>query len=159
MVSALLSAVPLLGILAAFVYAAVTGAALFRTRGLVSSLGVASTLAGLTVGRLLDRFLALPRELDDWVNYRGPVDVQVSTKGERFLAVLSVEVALLFLFAAAISFLAIALIRRDAAAKARGAGPDPFPPLAALFACAICITARAKLSICLAFLLAKAHLL
>ncbi len=158
MVTVLLSVVPLLCILAAFVYAAVTGAALFRSRGLVSSLGVASTLAGLTVGRLLDRFLTLPRELDDWVNYRGPVDVQVSTKGERFLAVLSVEVALLFLFAAAISFLAITLIRRDAG-RGRGAASDPFALLAALFACAICITARGKLSICLAYLLARAHLL
>jgi hypothetical protein len=158
MVGALLSAVPLLCILAAFVYAAVTGAALFRARGLVSTLGVASTLAGLTVGRLLDRFLSLPREMDDWVNYRGPFTVQVSTKGERFLAVLSVEVALLFLFAAAISFLAMALIRRDAAGKARAAS-DPFALLAALFACAICITARSKLSVCVAFLLAKAHLL
>jgi hypothetical protein len=158
-VTALLSAVPLLCILAAFVYAAVIGAALFRSRGLVSSLGVASTLAGLAVGRFLDRFLTLPRELDDWVNYRGPVNVQVSTKGERFLAVLSVEVALLFLFAAAISFLAVALIRRDAAGRARGAPSDPFVPLAALFACAICITARSKLSIGVAFLLARAHLL
>jgi hypothetical protein len=74
--------------------------------------------------------------------------------------VFSVEVALLFLFAAVIAFLAITLIRRDAAAQARTASrPGALPLLATLFVFAVCITARAKLAPFLAYLMAKAHLI
>lgn len=160
MMTPLLSAFPALCLFAALVYAVVAGAALYRSSGFVSVLGIAVTLAGLAAGRLLDRFAALPRNLDDWVNYRGPVDLQVSTRGERFLAVLSVEAALLFMLAAAISFVAIRLIKRDAAGRSRSEAPSrQFAPLAALFVLAFGLTARGKLAVYLAYMLAKAHLL
>jgi hypothetical protein len=159
MIAPLLSALPLFCILAAFLYAAVTGARLYRSNGFISVLGVAVTLAGLTLGRLLDR-VPLPHSLDDWVNYRGPLDHQISTKGERFLAILSVEVALLFLLASAVSFLAVLVIKRDASGASRtDTRMRKAAPLVALFAFAVGIPARAKISVYLAFLLAKAHLL
>jgi hypothetical protein len=160
MVTALLSALPLVSILAAFIYAAVTGASLYRSSGFVSVLGVAVTLAGLTLGRLLDRFVSLPRGLDDWVNYRDAADSQAITRSDRFLAVFSVEVALLFVFAAIISFVAVALINRDAGGRTRSLPRSrQFAPLGALFVVAVGLTARGKLALCAAYLLARAHLL
>jgi uncharacterized Tic20 family protein len=102
----------------------------------------------------------MPRHLDDWINYRDEANNQVSTRGDRFLAVLSVEVALLFLFAAVIGFLAVTLVRRDAAAQLRPlARRHGFRTLAALFALAVGITVRSKLAALLAFLMAKGNLL
>ena len=155
----LLSVVPLLSIFAVFVYAAVTGIRMYRASGRVSVLGVAIAVGGLTLGRLVDRFGMLPQDLDDWVNYRGG-STQVSTGAERFLAVMSVEVALLFVFAAVIALLAIALIRRDSEPQAALEGrPKGFLLLGALFVFAVALAARSKLAVFLAFLLAKAHLI
>jgi len=160
MVTLLLSVIPVACLLSAFAYAAVAGARLHGSNGFLSVLGVAVTLAGLTLGRLLDRFTPLPRAMDDWINYRGPVDYEVTIKGDRYLAVLSVEVALLFLFAAALSFLAVVLIKRDAAGASR-TGPlsRHLGPVAAMFVFAVGITARSKLALYLAYVLARAHLL
>jgi hypothetical protein len=160
MVNLLLTAFPLLCLLGAFVYAALTGVRLYRASGFVSVLAVAVMLAGLTAGRLVDRFVSLPREMDDWVNYRDTADIQISTKGDRFLAVLSVEVAVMFLFAAAVSLLAVWLLRRDETRASRP-GPHSLHPglLVSLFAFAVGLTARSKIAIYLAYVLARAHLL
>ena len=160
MVTTLLTTVPILCLRAVFIYSAVAGASLYRSKGFTSVLGIAVTLAGLTAGRMLDRFVPLPRYLDDWMNYRDSVSFQITTKGERFLAVLSVEVAVMFTFAALVSFIGITLIRRDATGTARAASKSrKLAPMIALFVFAICLTARAKLSVGLAYLLAKANLL
>jgi MFS family permease len=160
MVTLLLSVLPVLCVATAFVYAVVVGGALLRTSGFVSALAVAATLAGLALGRLLDRFVALPRELDDWVNYRGGVDPQISMRGERFLAILSVESAALFILASCAAILAVWLVKRDAEGRTRSETPPRrMAPLAALFVLAVAITARSKLAVCVAFALAKAHLL
>jgi hypothetical protein len=160
MTTLLLSVLPLLSIFAVFVYAGVTGLRMYRASGRVSVLGVAIALGGLTLGRLVDRFGVLPRDLDDWVNYRGSESSQVSTGAERFLAVMSVEVALLFLFAAVIALLAIALIRRDSEPQAgTEVRPKGMLLLGALFVFAVALAARSKLAVFLAFLLAKVHLI
>jgi hypothetical protein len=156
----LLSVLPLLSIFGVFVYAAVTGIRMFRSSGKVAVLGVAIAVAGLTVGRLVDRLGVLPRSMDDWINYRGGESSQVSTGAERFLVVMSVEVALLFVFAAVIAFLAITLIRRDAEPRAAPeAGPTALVLLSGLFVFAVAIAARTKLAVFLAYLLAKGHLI
>jgi hypothetical protein len=84
----------------------------------------------------------------------------VTTKGERFLTVMSVEVSLLFLFAALISILAVTLIKRDVTPVTT---PAPRSPqgglLLILFAASVGIAGRAKIAAYLAFLLAKANLL
>ncbi len=149
MTSLLLSVLPLAAMTAVFVYALTAGLRLYRASGQVAILGVATTIAGLTLGRLIDR-LPLPREVEDWKNLGA----------DQFLDLLRVEVALLFLFAATLSFLAITLLRRDAAGQAR---PETrarqLPLLGALFAFAVGLTARSKLAALLAFALAKGHLL
>jgi hypothetical protein len=156
----LLSVLPLLSILGVFIYSCIVGVRMFRASGRVSVLGVAIALAGLTLGRLVDRLGVLPQDLDDWVNYRGGEGSPVSTGGERFLAVLSVEVALLFVFAAVIALLAIALIRRDSDPRALPAARPSVPMLlGALFVFAVALAARSKLAVFLAFLLAKVHLI
>jgi hypothetical protein len=156
----LLSVLPLLSIVGVFVYASATGIRMLRDSGRVSVLGVAIAVAGLTVGRLVDRFGVLPQALDDWMNYRDGPGSQASTGAERFLAVLSVEVALLFVFAAVIALLAIMLIRRDIEPRAV---PQPRPTalvlLGALFVFAVAIAARTKLAVFLAYLMAKVHLI
>lgn len=159
MATLLLSVLPILSVLAVFVYALGVGLRMYRASGQASVLGVAATIAGLTAGRLLDRFIPLPRGLDDWVNYRDGAADQLSDRGERFLVVLSVEVALLFLLAAAISFLAITLIRRDAGPRRPVDRRRELPLLGLLALLAVGITARSKLAVLLAFLMAKAHLL
>jgi hypothetical protein len=160
MTTLLLSVLPILSILAVFAYAAVVGSRMYRSSGQASILGVAMALAGFTVGRLIERFGTLPQDLDDWVNYRDGANHLVTTQGERSLAVLSVEVAILFTFAAVIAFLAITLVRRDAAALHRPvARSSEVPLLATIFIFAVGVTARSKLAAVLAFMLAKAHLL
>jgi hypothetical protein len=160
MTTLLLSVLPLLSISGVFVYASIAVIRMFRASGRVSVLGVAIAVAGLTLGRLVDRFGVLPQDLDDWVNYRGGEASQVSTGAERFLAVLSVEVALLFVFAGVIALLAIALIRRDVEPRAvPKPRPGVFVLLAALFVFAVALAARSKLAVFLAFLLAKVHLI
>jgi hypothetical protein len=160
MVTLLLSVIPIACLLAAFAYAAVAGAKLHGSNGFLSVLGVAFTLVGLTLGRLLDRFTPTPRVMDDWLNYRGQVDYEVSSRGDRYLAVLSVEVAVLFIFAAALSTLAVVLIKRDAAGGSLpGRLPRQIGPLAAMFVFAVGMAARSKLALYLAFVLARAHLL
>jgi hypothetical protein len=160
MVTALLSVLPVLCVIAAFVYAGTVGMRLYRANGFISGIAIAVTLVGLAFGRILNRFVSLPRELEDWVNYRGGVDPQISTKGERFLAVLSVESALLFILAAIAAALAISVFKGDAEGTTRsGTRAQKTAPLAALFVVAIAITARSKLAICAAYILAKAHLL
>jgi hypothetical protein len=156
----LLSTLPLLCILASLAYAAVVGTRVYKATGFISVLGVAAGLLGAYVGRFLDRFIPLPRDVDDWVNYRGLVDYQVKATGERYLAILSVEAAVLFLLASAFTFLAVNMIRRDALGQSRGdKGPSRFAVLGGLFILALCLTYRGKLAACLAFLLAKAGLL
>jgi hypothetical protein len=156
----LLSVLPILSVLSVFAYAAATGIQMYRVKGQSSVLGIAVALAGFTAGRLLDRFAALPRGLDDWVNYRDQTNNAAVTRGDRLLAVLSVEVALLFLFAAVIGLVAIWLVRRDLAPPCGPAAPSgERRVLAALFVLAVGITARAKLATFLAFLMAKGHLL
>jgi hypothetical protein len=160
MVNLLLTAFPILCLCGAFVYAALMGARLYKGSGFVSALAIAVVLAGLTLGRLIDRFVPLPGRLDDWVNYRGAAQVQISTQGDRYLAVLSVEVAVMFVLAAAVAFLAIALLKKDATRASRP-GPNSLHPgiLTAMFAFAVGLTARTKIAICLAYALARAHLL
>src|SRR5580698_8108079 len=156
MVTLLLSALPIACLLAAFAYAAFAGAKLQGSNGFLSVLGVAVTLAGLTLGRLLDRFTPTPRVMDDWVNYRGHVDYEVSIRGDRYLAVLSVEVAVLFIFAAVLSTLAVVVIRRDAAGGSRpGNLSRQLGPLATMFVFAVGMAARSKLALYLAFVLAR----
>lgn len=156
----ILSFIPLLCVLAAWVYASLVGVRLYRKTGKASVLGVAVAMLGMILGRLLDRFVPLVSGLDDWVNYRGAYTEQVTTKGERFLAVMSVEVDLLFLFAALISVLAVTLIRRDVTPQTPPA-PRSIQAgvLLALFAASVGIAGRAKIAAYLAFLLAKANLL
>src|SRR5580700_9036899 len=160
MVTLLLSAFPIACLLSAFAYAAVAGAKLHGSNGFLSVLGVAVTLAGLTLGRLIDRFMPVPRVMDDWVNYRGQVDYEVSSRGDRYLAVLSVEIAVIFIFAAALSTMAVVLIKRDAAGGSLpGRLSRQTGTLAALFVFAVGAAARSKLALFLAFMLARAHLL
>jgi hypothetical protein len=160
MTTLLLSVLPIAGIAAVFLYALVTGLRMYRSNGQVSIFGVAATIAGFAVGRIADRFLALPRYLDDWVNYRDGPASQASTGSVRFLAILSVEVALLFLFAAAVGLVVITLIRRDFARQSHpGERSLELPLLGGLFAFAVGITARAKLAALLAFAMARSHLL
>jgi hypothetical protein len=150
MATLLLSVLPVASIMAAFAYSLAYGIRMYRSSGQVSILGVASTIAGLALGRLADRNISLPRRVDDWVN----------SGVDHFLALLRVEVALLFLFAAVVSFLAITLLRRDADGRARPAGRSRLLPLLGmLFAFAIGITARSKLAALLAYLMEKGHLL
>jgi hypothetical protein len=150
MATLLLSALPVASIMAVFVYAFTAGLRMYRSNGQVSILGVAFTIAGLTLGRLVDRYISLPHEVDEWVN----------SGADSFLALLRVEVALLFLFAAVMSFLAITLISRDAEGQLHPETRSRQVPLLwALFAFAIGITARSKLAAFLAYLMAKAHLL
>ena len=156
----ILSYIPLLCILAALVYAALVGVRLYRETGKSSALGVAVAMLGMILGRLLDRFVPLVSGLDDWVNYRGKYTEQVTTRGDRFLAIMSLEVALLFLFAALISILAVTLIKRDVLPQTPPAPRSPQSGLLlVLFAAAVGIASRAKIAAYLAFLLAKANLL
>jgi prepilin signal peptidase PulO-like enzyme (type II secretory pathway) len=155
----LLSVLPVISLLAVFVYAVVAGTRVYRKNGQVSILGVAVLIAGLAAGRLIDRFVPLPTGLDDWVNLRDAAS-EAGTRSERFLAVLSVEVALLFLFAAVIGFVAITLIRRDGVRQFNPiARPPEVPLLSSLFVFAVGITLRSKLAVLLAFLMAKGNLL
>jgi hypothetical protein len=137
--SALLSTLPLLCILASFVYAAWVGIKVHRSTGQLSILGVAITLAGLSAGRLLNRFLPPAPTLDDSVNYRS----------------LKVEVALLFMLAAAVAFFAVTLLKRESMVRSM----PPLDPrrgclLVALFVSAIAITTRGKIAAYLVYLLA-----
>jgi MFS family permease len=150
MATLLLSVLPIASIMAVFVYALAAGLRMYRSSGQVSILGVAATIAGLTLGRLVDRYIPLPRAVDEWLN----------SGGDRFLALLRAEVALLFLFAAVVSFLAITLIRRDARGQLHPESRSrQLPLLWALFAFAVGITARSKLAALLAYLMDRAHLL
>jgi hypothetical protein len=138
----LLSMLPILCVLASFFYAVLAGARAYRSTGRVSILAVATTLAGLTAGQLLKRFLPATTALDDSVNYLS----------------LRVEVALLLMLAATLTFLAVTLLRRDAPGQ-----PKPFLDsrrgalLAALFFFAAALVARSKIAAYLAVLLVKAH--
>jgi hypothetical protein len=156
----LLSVLPMLSLLAAFVYAAVTGARMYRSSGRVSVVGIAVVLAGFITGRLIDRLSSLPADVDDWVNYRGGATLQVATGVDRGLALLQVESAVMFLFAAVIVFLAVTLVRREVAEQSRSAPRSPpLPLLAMLFIVAVALITRSKLAAIVAFLMAKAHLL
>lgn len=156
----LLSLLPLVSILLVFIYSCVSGLRMYRTRGLVCLLGIAATIAGFALGRLVERFAALPRGLDDWVNYRDEAAGQASTGGDRILATLSVEVALLFLLVSGLAVLAILMVQRDSTAQTSPiARPGAFPLLAAVFVFAVALTTRGKIATFLAFLMAKGHLL
>jgi hypothetical protein len=156
----LLSVLPMLSILAVFVYAAVTGARMYRSSGQVSVVGIAVVLAGLVVGRIIGRFSSLPADVDDWVNYRGGPALQSATGVDRGLSLLSVESAVMFIIAAVIVFLGVTLVRRDETAQSRPVAHSPqLPLLAALFVMAIALLSRSKLAAIIAFLMAKAHLL
>jgi hypothetical protein len=149
MVSLFLSVVPLASILAVLAYALASGLRIYRASGQVATLGVAITISGLTLGRLLDR-LPLPREVDDWMN----------SGGAHFLGLMRVEVALLFLLAAAMGLLVITLLRRDAEGQVH---PETrsrqLPLLGMLFVLAVGIAARSKVAALLALLLEKGHLI
>jgi hypothetical protein len=156
----LLSVLPMLSILAVFVYAVVTGARMYRSSGRVSVIGIAVVLAGFVTGRLLDRLTSLPADVDDWVNYRGGAALEVATRGDRGLALLSVESAVMFVLAAVVVFLAVTLVRREEAEKARSGGRSlQLPLLATLFVLAVALLTRSKLAAIVAFYMAKAHLL
>ncbi len=151
---------PTLSLLAVFVYAVVTGARMYRSSGRVAVIRIAVVLAGFITGRLLDRLSSLPADVDDWVNYRGGATLQVATGVDRGLALLQVESAVMFLFAAVIVFLAVTLVRREVAEQSRSAPrPPPLPLLAMLFIVAVALITRSKLAAIVAFLMAKAHLL
>jgi hypothetical protein len=150
MAALLLSVLPIASMAAVFVYALVSGLKVYRSGGQVSILGVAATIAGLTLGRIADRYGSLPREVDDWSN----------SGGDHLLALLKAEVALLFLFAAIVGFLAIKLLRRDAEGQVNPAGRSrQLPLLGSLFLFAIGLTARAKLAGLLAYVMERARLL
>lgn len=155
----LLSVLPMVSLLAVFVYAAVTGARMNRARGLLSALGIAVALLGFTIGRFVDRFVPVPDSVDDWSNYRNEAANTALTVGDRILAVLSVEVALMFLLASAMGALAVAIIKRDAALASTTPRPGGFELLGGIFVLAVAMTARAKLAVIVAFLMAKGHLL
>ena len=138
-----LSALPLVLVLAAIVYAAVVGEKVHGSTGGISILGVAATLMGLTAGWLLERFIPITRGVDDWVSYRS----------------LEIEVALLFTLIAAFTVLSVNLIRRDLTGRSKlDSGPRKCAFLAALFVLAVCIPARGKLVAYLVLLLARANL-
>jgi hypothetical protein len=141
METALLSAIPLLCRLAAFAYAARAGLKAYKSTGHASILGIATTLLGLAVGRLVDRFVPLFRAIGNPFGYQG----------------MKVEVALLALFAAATTVLAVTLAEGDAVAQP-GSRPGlrRCALLAAIFLSSAGITARGKLAAFLAFLLSKA---
>jgi hypothetical protein len=146
--------------MAAFGYVVAVGIRIRRLTGQTSALGVGVAMAGLIVGRLLDRFVPLSGAVDDWVNYRTASTNQANISGERYLTLLAVEVALLCLFAAVSAVLTVTLIKRDAL----GVGPkeERSPQLGllvALFLAAAGLTARAKLAAFAAFALARANIL
>jgi hypothetical protein len=156
----LLSYVPLVCVLGAFAYAAVVGVRIYAGTGHGSVLGVAVAMLGLMLGRLLDRFIPLVAALDDWINYRGALNERVKTQSERYLAVISVEVALLFMFSALIGFIAVTLIRRDLSGPSSPAARSlQGGLLGVLFAASLGLAGRAKIAAYLAFVLARAHLL
>jgi hypothetical protein len=156
----LLSVLPILSLLGAWVYAAVTGARMYRTSGRVSVVGIAVVLGGFIAGRMLDRFSTLPAGVDDWVNYRGGEGLQAATGLDRGLALLSVESAVMFFIAGVIVFLGVTLVRRDEAAQSRPVARSPqLPLLAALFVLSVALLWRSKFAAIVAFMMAKAHLL
>ncbi len=144
METALLTAIPLPCVLAAFAYAALAGLKAYRSTGRASILGIAATLLGLAAGRLLDRFVPIPRAIGNPLAYQA----------------MRADVALLALFASAATVLAVALAKGDAAGQ-----PGPRPAyrrcalLAAIFLSSAAITARGKLAAFLVFLLSRAGLL
>jgi hypothetical protein len=142
METALLTALPLLCVLVALVYAAVAGTKAYRSAGRISILGIAAALLGLAVGRLLDRFVPVARALGNPVDYHS----------------MRVEVALLFIFASAVAALAVTIARHDLAGQPGPLGPRRFSLLAAVFLLAVGIAARGKVAVCVSFLLAKAGL-
>jgi hypothetical protein len=160
MATLLLNLLPVLSIVGAGAYAALTGLRMNRAGGQVCALAVAVAIAGLALGRLMDRFSRLPGFLNDWVNYRGDANDLASTGSDRLLSVLSVEAALLFVLAAVVALIAVLLIRRDAAIEA---GPRARSRgrrlIAALFVATVAITFRSKLAVFIAFAMAKGHLL
>jgi ribose/xylose/arabinose/galactoside ABC-type transport system permease subunit len=143
METSLFSALPILLVLAAFLYAAVVGEKIHGSTGGIATLGVATTLLGLTMGWLLERFVPLTRGEDDWISFRS----------------LRLEVAILFLFVAAFTFVAVAVLRRDATGQSHlDSGRRKFGYLFSLFVIAVGLPARAKLAAVLVMLLTKENL-
>ncbi|HEY5078227.1 MAG TPA: hypothetical protein VII43_00205 [Opitutaceae bacterium] len=140
--SPLLSALPILIVIAAILYAAVVGERIHVSTGGISILGIAATLLGLMMGWLLQRFGPTTRSMDDWLSFRS----------------LRIEVALLFSLVALFSVLAVNLMRRDLTGQSRkDSGRRKFASLASMFLLAICIPARGKLVAYLVVLLARAN--
>jgi MFS family permease len=143
METTLLSAIPLICVLVTLVYVVVVGDRLHGRTSAVSGFAIAATLFGLLVGFLLERFFPPERSMDDWTNYR----------------VLKIEVALLFVFVSAISFLAVTQLRRDLLGATPAAkGPRKFALVGVLFLLAVGISARGNVAAILVNLLQKVNL-
>ena len=129
--STLPSAIPLLFLLAALIYAALVGNRIHGSTGGVSVFGISVTLLGLIAGWLLERFLPAESAGEDWAGSR--------------TSRLAVE--LLFSFVAAFTFLAVTLAKRDFDVRTE---ENPAPRraflLVPLFLLAVGIAARGKLS-------------
>jgi O-antigen ligase len=136
-----LSFLPLILVFVALAYAAIVGEKLHSATGAVSVLGIAATLVGLILGWLLQRFLPAARSVDEWVNYRS----------------IRIDVALLFLGIAAMTFIAVALVRGDLRGRdkpgANSAGRLRL--LVPLFLFAVGIAARGKIAAWIAGLMEK----
>lgn len=143
MQSSLAAIIPLLFLLASFVYAAFVGNKVHSSTGGISIFGVAVTLLGLIAGWLLERFLPLAGAGEDWNSFR----------------VSRLAVEMLFSFVAAMTFMAVTLIKRDVAGRTNA---DSKPRCAALlvplFLFAVGIAARAKIAAFLVTVFSRAGL-
>lgn len=139
----MLSKLPLLFVLAAFAYAAISGRKAYILAGSISILGVAATLAGLTAGWLLERFLPLAHSVDAGVNYRDS----------------RLGIFLLFSLIAGLSILAVTVAKRDASGQSRvDSDLRKFGLLIGLFVVAAGIPAHGKVAAYFVALLAKMNL-
>jgi hypothetical protein len=138
METSLLSAFPLICVFAALVYAAIVGERFYSSTGSVSILGIATTLFGLIVGWLLERFLPFPHSVDDLVNDHR----------------LRLEVTMLFFCVTAITLVGVTLVKRDAAARPKVAPSSRrLVLLIPLFVFAVGAAARVKIAAFLAVFL------
>jgi hypothetical protein len=133
--------ISLLFLLAALVYAALIANKIHSSTGGVSMFGIVVTLLGLIAGWLLQRFLPVAGAGDGWESSR----------------VTRVAVEILFSFVAAITFLAVTLIKRDVDVRTNaGSSPQRALLLIPLFLFAVGVAARAKLAAFLVALFSKA---
>ena len=140
--SPLISALPIVLVIAAILYAAVVGEKVHASTGAISILGIAVTMVGLMMGWLLQRFGPTTRAMDDWLSFRS----------------LRIEVALLFSLVSLLSVLAVRLASRDLTGRSKtDSGRRKFATLASMFLLAVSIPARGKLVAYLVVLLTRAN--